>query len=162
MNQKNLDAKQQVVNEFSDAVKAHNSLVIVEYRGISVADVTQLRRELKENDAYMIVYKNSLVSRAVDALDKPDLHQYLTGPNAFVFSKDTIQGPKIINKYSRRNEHLVIKGGLIEGRVVDADQVKVVAKLPGRDGLISMFLSVLQAPIRNFAATVKAVAEAKN
>lgn len=162
MNQKSLEAKQAVVKEFSESVKANNSLVIVEYRGVNVADITTIRRELKENDAEMIVYKNTLVRRAVNELGHKELDEYLTGPNAFVFSKETIAGPKIIAKHARRNEHIVIKGGLIDGRVMTADQVKAIAKLPGRDGLISMFLSVLEAPIRKFAATVKAVAEAQN
>lgn len=136
-------------------------MVVVEYRGLSVSEMTELRRELRENDARMVIYKNSMVQRAVSELNKPELSEYLTGPNAFVFSKDTIAGPRVISKFARRNEHIVIKGGLLDGRVLDAEGVKAIGKLPGREGLISMFLSVLEAPIRQFAATVKAVAEAK-
>ena len=75
------------------------------------------------------------------------------------FSKDTINGPKVIAKFAKKHENLVIKGGLVEGKMMNADQIKVIASLPGREGLISMFLSCLQAPIRNFACAVKAVAE---
>lgn len=161
MNHNTLEAKKAIVNEVVEAAKAHNSMVVVEYRGLSVSEMTELRRELRENDARMVIYKNSMVQRAVSELNKPELSEYLTGPNAFVFSKDTIAGPRVISKFARRNEHIVIKGGLLDGRVLDAEGVKAIGKLPGRDGLISMFLSVLEAPIRQFAATVKAVAEAK-
>ncbi|HOF65517.1 MAG TPA: 50S ribosomal protein L10 [Bacilli bacterium] len=161
MNHNTLEAKKAIVNEVVEAAKAHNSMVVVEYRGLTVAEMTALRRELRENDARMVIYKNSMVQRAVSELNKPELSEYLTGPNAFVFSKDTIAGPRVISKFARRNEHIVIKGGLLDGRVLDAEGVRAIGKLPGRDGLISMFLSVLEAPIRQFAATVKAVAEAK-
>jgi large subunit ribosomal protein L10 len=161
MNHNTLEAKKAIVNEVVEAAKAHNSMVVVEYRGLSVSEMTELRRELRENDARMVIYKNSMVQRAVGELNKPELSEYLTGPNAFVFSKDTIAGPRVISKFARRNEHIVIKGGLLDGRVLDAEGVKAIGKLPGREGLISMFLSVLEAPIRQFAATVKAVAEAK-
>ncbi|MDI9504083.1 MAG: 50S ribosomal protein L10 [Erysipelotrichaceae bacterium] len=161
MNHNTLEAKKAIVNEVVEAAKAHNSMVVVEYRGLSVSEMTELRRELRENDARMVIYKNSMVQRAVSELNKPELSEYLTGPNAFVFSKDTIAGPRVISKFARRNEHIVIKGGLLDGRVLDAEGVKAIGKLPGREGLISMFLSVLEAPIRQFAATVKAVAEAK-
>lgn len=161
MNHNTLEAKKAIVNEVVEAAKAHNSMVVVEYRGLSVSEMTELRRELHENDARMVIYKNSMVQRAVSELNKPELSEYLTGPNAFVFSKDTIAGPRVISKFARRNEHIVIKGGLLDGRVLDAEGVKAIGKLPGREGLISMFLSVLEAPIRQFAATVKAVAEAK-
>ena len=86
----------------------------------------------------------------------------LEGPNAIVFTKDTIAGPKVIAKFAKKHEHLVIKGGLIEGKTVDAAGVKTIAALPGREGLISMFLSCLQAPVRNFACAVKAVADKQN
>lgn len=161
MNHNTLEAKKAIVNEVVEAAKAHNSMVVVEYRGLSVSEMTELRRELRENDARMVIYKNSMVQRAVSELNKPELSEYLTGPNAFVFSKDTIAGPRVISKFARRNEHIVIKGGLLDGRVLDAEGVKAIGKLLGREGLISMFLSVLEAPIRQFAATVKAVAEAK-
>ena len=108
----------------------------------------------------MNVYKNSLVERAVDELGYNELNDILTGPNAIVFSEDVIAGAKVIAKYAKRHRDiLVIKGGIVEGKFVDADGMKEVAKLPGKDGLISMFLSCLQAPIRSFACAVKAVAD---
>lgn len=83
----------------------------------------------------------------------------LNGPNAFVFSKDLGKGPKVLYKFARTHQNLVVKGGLAEGKVCDADEMKVVSKLPDKNGMISMFLSCLNAPIQKFAATVQAIAD---
>lgn len=162
MNQEILKAKQEVVSEITENIKNSSSTLVVEYRGLSVSEITEMRRALRSVDASVRVYKNSLVERAVDELGHSELKELLEGPNAIVFSKDTIAGPKVIAKFAKKHENLVIKGGLVEGKMVDVDGVKTIAALPGRDGLISMFLSCLQAPIRNFACAVKAVAEKQN
>jgi len=159
MNQEILKAKKEVVSEVTDGIKNSSSMVIVEYRGLTVDEITEVRHALKEVDASLRVYKNSLVERAVDDLGHSELKELLEGPNAIVFSKDTIAGPKVVAKFAKKHENLVIKGGLVEGKMMNVDQIKTIASLPGREGLISMFLSCLQAPIRNFACAVKAVAE---
>ena len=88
------------------------------------------------------------------------MNNILKGPNAIVFSKDVIGGAKVIAKYAKRHKDvLIVKGGVVEGKFVDAAGMLEVAKLPGKEGLISMFLSCLQAPIRSFACAVKAVAD---
>ncbi|MGI6713640.1 MAG: 50S ribosomal protein L10 [Bacilli bacterium] len=161
MNEKVLQTKQDIVKEVVATAKNAGAITIVEYHGLTVAQLSELRHDLKENEANLVVYKNSLVRRAIDELGyDASAKEMLIGPNALVFSKDPILGPKVVAKFARRNEQLRIKGGIIEGTVVDDKTVTALAKLPGRDGLISMFLSVLQAPIRQFAATVKAVADA--
>ncbi len=162
MNQEVLKAKQVTVSEITKAIKDSKSIIVVEYRGLTVAQLTQLRRALRESSATMGVYKNSLFQRAIDELGHSDVNPLLSGPNAFIFSEDVIAGPKAVRKFAKFNEKLIIKGGLIEGKFADAAQIDTVAKLPGREGLISMFLSVLNAPIRNFACAVKAVAEKAN
>lgn len=159
MNKEVLKAKEQAVFQIVADTKNANTVIVCEYRGLTVADITALRRELLSVEAHLYVFKNSLMERAVDGLGYADLNQYLSGPNAYVFSKDTIAGAKVINKFARRNPKLIVKGGIVEGKVVDAAQMKVVSTLPGREGLISMFLSCVQAPIRQFACAVKAVAE---
>lgn len=159
MNQKNIDAKQLVVNEVSALVKENDAVVVFEYRGLNVSKMTELRRTLREASASVAIYKNSLVSRAMADLGKSEMDEHLVGPNALLFSKDVSTGAKLLTKFARFNDEIVIKGGLFEGRVVDAEQVKVIAKLPNKEGMISMFLSVLNAPIQKFAATVKAVAD---
>ena len=162
MNQKTLESKKEIVNKISESFKDAGSLTIVEYRGLTVAKLSELRKLLKAQGATFNVYKNTLVTKACDSLGYEGLHEYLSGSNAYVFSKEISDGPKILAKFAKANEELVIKAGLVEGKVMDAAGMKTVATLPGRDGLISMFLSCLQAPIRSFACAVKAVADSKN
>ncbi len=159
MNQDVLKSKQEVVATITDKIKSSGSLTVVEYHGLTVAEITALRRSLRAEKAEMTVYKNSLVQRAVDNMD---LDLSLEGPNAYIFSEDVIAGPKIIAKAAKKNEHLVIKSGIVDGKVLTADEMKVIATLPGRDGLISMLLSCLQAPVRQFACAIQAVADKEN
>ena len=162
MNQKTLESKKEIVAKIGESFKDSSALVIVEYRGLTVAQLSELRKSLKAVNASFNVYKNTLVARASKEAGYVDLDQYLSGSNAYVFSKEVSDGPKILAKFAKKNEALVIKAGLVEGQVMDANGIKAVAALPNREGLISMFLSCLQAPIRQFAATVKAVADSKN
>ncbi len=161
MNQEVLQAKQQQVETITADFDKANALIVVEYRGLTVADLTELRRSLREVNATMSVFKNSLVERALEGKASDEFKAILAGPNAFVFSEDVCAGPKVLRKFSRQNDHLVIKGALLEGQFADAKTVNDIAKLPGKEGLISMFLSVLQAPARNLACALKAVADAK-
>ncbi len=162
MNQQILEAKQSVVKEIVEKAQAAKSITIAEYRGLSVAKLQELRRALRAEGAELCVYKNSLVSRAVKELGYEGGEEVLAGPNAIIFSSEYSNGPKVVNKYSRRfGGVLVVKGGFVEGKFLDEAGIKEVAKMPGREGLLSMFLSCLQAPIRQFACTVQAIADAK-
>ena len=162
MNQTVLEAKQSVVKEIVEKYKASQTLVIAEYRGLTVAQLQEIRRALAKDNSELCVYKNSLVERAMDELGLAEVKDSLTGPNAIIFSEDVSAGAKVIAKYAKRfKDILVIKGGVVEGKAVDANKIVEVSKLPGKDGLISMFLSCLQAPVRSFACAVQAVADAK-
>jgi large subunit ribosomal protein L10 len=162
MNSATLESKKAIVEKIKADFNEHPAMVIVEYRGLTVAQLSELRKSLKAVDASFSVYKNTLFAKASDAVGAKELDQYCSGSNAYVFSKDVVNGPKVLAKYAKKNDLLVIKAGYIEGKVYDAQGVKAVAALPGREGLLSMFLSCLQAPIRKFACTVKAVADSKN
>ena len=160
MNQAVLAAKSETVKEISEKAKKSQTIIVCEYRGLTVAQIQEIRRALHKENAEMNVYKNSLVERAVDELGYNELNNILTGPNAIVFSEDVIAGAKVIAKYAKRHRDvLVVKGGIVEGKFVDAKGIIEVSKLPGKEGLLSMFLSCLQAPIRSFACAVKAVAD---
>ena len=162
MNKDVLLAKQESVNEIVGKAKESQAMIVAEYRGLTVAQIQELRRALRVENASMNVYKNSLVERAADELKYSDLKQVLSGPNAVFFSTELSSGAKVLVKYAKRfGDNLVIKGGIFEGKFVDANGVKEISKMPGREGLISMLLSCLQAPVRQFACTVKAVADAK-
>ena len=160
MNKEVLASKQAVVKEIEEKAKACKSLTIAEYRGLTVAQIQTLRRALREEKTEMCVYKNSLVERAVKELGYEGLDEFLSGPNALFFSEEISNGPKVIAKYAKKfGDALTIKGGFVEGKAYDKAGMIEISKLPGKEGLVSMFLSCLQAPIRQFAATVKAVAE---
>ena len=162
MNQEILKSKKEIVAKIEDSLKDCASMTIVEYRGLTVAQISELKKSLKAAGSTFSVYKNTLFSRASDELGYKELEQYLSGSNAFVFSDQLSSGPKVLAKFAKRNENLVIKAGIAEGKVYDAAGMKTLATLPDKNGLLSMFLSCLNAPIQKFAATVKAVADSKN
>ena len=161
MNQDVRKAKEAVVQDVVTRAKESQTVIIAEYRGLTVAQLQTLRRALREVNASTVVVKNSLFELAAKELGY-EIGDLLTGPNAFFFSKDACEGPKVVAKYAKRfGDFLKIKGGVVEGKVVSAETIQELAKIPGREGLISMFLSCLQAPVRQFACAVKAVAESK-
>lgn len=159
---KAVEAKQAVVQEIADKFKSAASVVVVDYRGLTVAQVTELRKQLREAGVEFKVYKNTFVRRATVETGYEELNEVLTGPNAIAFSTEDVVAPaRIINNFAKENEQLEIKAGLIEGSYASVEEIKALAELPSREGLLSMLLSVLQAPMRNLALVTKAVAEQK-
>ncbi|MEH7223788.1 50S ribosomal protein L10 [Bacillus sp. JJ1566] len=157
-----VEQKQQIVTEIADKFRASKSTVVVDYRGLSVAEVTELRKQLREAGIDFKVYKNTLTRRAAEQAELAGLNDALTGPNAIAFSNEDVVAPaKILNDFAKKHEALEIKAGVIEGNIATLEEVKALADLPSREGLLSMLLSVLQAPIRNLALATKAVAEQK-
>ncbi|GKS14421.1 50S ribosomal protein L10 [Paenibacillus chitinolyticus] len=159
-NAKILAEKEQIVSDLSEKLRASSCTIVTDYRGLNVAQVTELRKQLREAGVEFQVLKNSMVRRATANAELTELDAHLTGPTAIAFSKDdVVAAAKILNNFAKKNESLSIKAGVVEGKVVDVTQIKALADLPSREGLLSMLLSVLQAPVRNFALAVKAVAE---
>ncbi|MBD8033565.1 MULTISPECIES: 50S ribosomal protein L10 [Solibacillus] len=159
---KAIETKKVQVQEIADKFSAAASIVVVDYRGLTVAQVTELRKQLREAGVEFKVYKNTLSRRAAETAGLEGINEFLTGPNAIAFSNEDVVAPaKIINEFAKKNEALEIKAGIIEGTVASVEDVKALAELPSREGLLSMLLSVLQAPVRNFALATKAVADQK-
>ncbi|AIQ65741.1 50S ribosomal protein L10 [compost metagenome] len=159
-NAKVLESKQEAVNVITGKLQNSVSTVVADYRGLNVAQVTELRKQLREAGVEFQVLKNSLLRRATAAAELTELDEVLSGPTAVAFSEnDAVAAAKILNDFAKKNDALKLKGGVVEGKVVDEAQIKALAELPSREGLLSMLLSVLQAPMRNFALAVKAVAE---
>ncbi|ENQ3080730.1 50S ribosomal protein L10 [Bacillus multifaciens] len=159
---KAIEAKQHVVTEIAGKLSESKSTIVVDYRGLTVSEVTELRKALREAGVEFKVYKNSLTRRAAETAELTELNEYLTGPNAIAFSNEDVVAPaKVLNDFAKNHEALEIKAGVIEGKLVTVDEVKAIATLPSREGLLSMLLSVLQAPIRNLALAAKAVADQK-
>ena len=161
MNQAVLSNKQAVVEEITKKIKDSQSTLVCEYRGLTVAEVTELRRGLREEGVDFKVYKNTMVERACDDCGFEDLKDALKGPNAFAFSEDATAPARVLAKFAKKHRALVLKKGIVEGKVVDEATIKELSLLPNRDGMLSMLLSCLQSPVSSFARVVKAVAEAK-
>ncbi|MGG5341479.1 50S ribosomal protein L10 [Enterococcus sp. AZ192] len=152
--------KETLVEEAAAKFSAASSVVIVDYRGLTVEEVTNLRKQLRDANVEMKVIKNSILSRAAKKAGLEGLDEVFTGPTAVAFSNEDVVAPaKIIDEFAKDAKALEIKGGVIEGKVSSIEEITALAKLPSRDGLLSMLLSVLQAPVRNVAYAVKAVAE---
>ena len=161
MNQTVLSQKQAVVSEISDKIKNSDSTVVCEYRGLSVAEVSELRKNLRAEEVELKVYKNTMFERACDDCGFAELKDVLVGPNAFAFSKDATAPARVLAKFAKKHKALILKSGIVEGKVVDENTIKELSLLPNRDGMLSMLLSCLQSPVSSFARVVKAVADAK-
>lgn len=161
MNQAIVDSKKAVVSEIAQKMKDAQSTVVVEYRGLSVAEVTQLRRDLRAEGIEFKVYKNSLAQRAAVEAGADELSKDLVGPNAIAFGGDAVAPARILSNFAKKHDKLVLKSGIVEGKVVGLETIKELAGLPNRDGMLSMLLSCLQSPVRSFACVVKAVSDAK-
>lgn len=152
--------KQLLVEEATAKLQGSASVVVVDYLGLTVAEVTELRKQLREAGVEMQVLKNSVISRAAIAAGLEGMDAIFKGPTAVAFSSEDVVAPaKIIAEFAKTAAKLEIKGGVIEGKVSTKEEIEALAKLPNREGMLSMLLSVLQAPMRNFALAVKAVSE---
>lgn len=157
-----LEQKKQVVSEISDKLRNSQSAIFVDYRGLNVAEITDLRKQCREAGVDFKVYKNTMFRRATAETELTDVDEQLVGPTAMAVSHEDVVAPaKIINNFSKEHEALEIKTGVIEGEVTSLDKIKELAELPSQDGLLSMLCSVLQAPIRNMALATQAVADQK-
>lgn len=158
MKEARLAQKQEVISEIKEAIQNSKSVVIVEYRGLNVLQVTDLRSRYRNSGSSYKVYKNTMVSIALKELGYEGFEEYLTGPNGFVFSnEDMVQGPKVTADFNKENDKLIIKGGLLDGKVLSAEEVKAVAKLPTKEVLIAMALGGLNAPIQGFASALNGI-----
>ena len=155
-----LDEKVQLVSDIVEKLRGSVSTIVTDYRGLNVAEVTELRKKLREAGIEYRVLKNTMVRRATAEVGISELDAVLSGPSAVAFSTSDVVAPaKILSDFAKTHKNLEIKGGVVEGRVVSVSEVQDLANLPSREGLISMFLSVLQAPMRNLAYAVSQVAE---
>ncbi len=157
-----IDQKKQVVDEITEKLRNSLTTIVVDYRGLDVSEVTELRKQLREAGVDFKVYKNTMIRRATAETELTELDEHLVGPTAVAFSPEDVIAPaKVLYNFAKDHKDLEIKTGVIEGKVATVDQINALAELPSREGLLSMLLSVLQAPVRNFALAVKAVADQK-
>jgi len=159
MNENIMEHKKSVIEEISSKIENAESVVVFEYQGLSVTEFETLRNQLREENVDIKVYKNRLAKIAVEKSGHEAMSNELVGPNAIAFSnEDAVAGARIIAKFAKDHEAIKMKTGIVEGNVVDVDVLNELASLPSRDGLLSMLLSCLQAPARDMAMIVDAVA----
>ena len=155
-----VELKQPIVDEISGAIKDAQSVVVVDYRGLTVAEDTQLRKQLREAGVVYKVYKNTLVSRAVEGTEFESLRDVLEGPSAFAVSADDATAPaRVLAEFAKKAPALEIKAGVVEGTYYDANGMKTIASVPSRDVLLSKLLGSLQSPITNLARVLNQIAE---
>lgn len=155
-----IQVKQQLVNEIADQVKASDGIVAVDYLGLTVAEATELRRQLREEGVTFKVLKNTMMRRAMDEAGIAYTDSVFQGPTAIAFSGEDATAPaRILKNFSKNAEALTLKGGFFGGKELSIEEIERIASLPNREGVLSMLLSVLQAPVRNVAYAVKAVQE---
>jgi large subunit ribosomal protein L10 len=161
---KNLELKKQVVSEIIEKFKAAESVVIVSFNGLTVEQVTDLRKQCRENDVHYCVLKNRLVARALKELNIEGLDHLLEGPNAFVFgTKDVTAAPKVVNGFIEKNKltSLEIKGGLTGTEFTDVNGIKALAATPSREELLGTMVGCLVSPVSALVAVLDQIAEKK-
>jgi large subunit ribosomal protein L10 len=153
----NLEEKKAVVAEVSGALEGSGAAILAEYRGLTVAQMTQLRANARNSGIYLRVVKNTLAQRAVEGTDFACLHEHLVGPLAFAASEDPVAVAKVLREFAKANEKFAIKVGAMGGKLMSADEVDALAKLPGREELLAKLLGTMQAPIQKFVQTLNEV-----
>lgn len=159
MREATIQKKVEQVNEVLEKFNQSGSAVFVDYLGLTVEQVTNLRTQLYAQGCELKVIKNNILKRAAEAAGYQGLDNVFSGPSAVAFGKGDTNVSKIIYDFAKKNDKMQVKAGVVEGKVMNADELKVYSTLPNKAGMLSMLLSVLQAPIRNLAYAVKAVAE---
>ncbi len=157
-----VELKQPVVQEIADNFKDAQAVVVVDYRGLTVAEDTQLRKTLREAGIIYKVYKNTLVTRAVEGTEFESLKDILEGPNAFAVSKTDATAPaRILAKFAKTAPKLEIRAGVVEGNYFDENGMKAIAAIPSREELLGRLFGSMQSPIANFARVISQIADAK-
>ena len=155
-----VELKQPIVAEISEVIKDAQSVVLVDYRGLTVEEDTALRKQLREAGVNYKVYKNTLMNFAFKGTDFEALAPYLNGPSAIAVSTEDATAPaRVLAEFAKKAKNLEIKAGVVEGTLYDAKGMQAVADIPSRDVLISRLLGSLQSPITNFARVIKQIAE---
>ncbi len=155
----NLDDKKAVVAEVSAQVANAQTIVVAEYRGVQVPDLTALRQKARASGVYLRVLKNTLVRRAVADTPFAPLAKDMVGPLIYSISADPVAAAKVLDDFAKGNDKLVLKAGSYAGKPLDQNGVKALAATPGREQLIAMLLGVMQAPLTGFAGAMAALAK---
>lgn len=156
--EKILNEKKEVVNEIIDSIKNAESVILFQYQGLTVAEMSELRNKLNEVDSHVKIYKNTLLKRALDEL-KIDMTDFLEGPNAILFGKTLLEPIKIISEFAKGHDKLDIRVGIISGDVASIDTIKEYASIPSREGLLTMLAGGMIQYVRDLSISLNLYAE---
>lgn len=146
-----IQEKQKIIEEIKEKVNEAQAVVLVDYRGLNVEELTELRSKYREVGVEYKVYKNTMMRFAFKDAGYEDFNEYLTGPNAVAFGfDDPVQAAKITHEFSKEHDKLEIKAGIVDGKVIDIEEVRSLASLPSKEVLIAQTLGGLNAPITGF------------
>ena len=159
-NAKILEQKATVVSEIKEKFETAKSVLMFDYRGLSVSEVTELRRKLRENGADYKVYKNTLTKRALDELNI-NMDEYLAGPSAITFGTDELSIVKILDDFAKDHNALELKAGIVEGKVAGLEDLKRYAAIPSRDVLLTMLAAGLMGTVRDLSICLDLYAKDK-
>ena len=155
-----VELKQPIVAEISELLNGAASVVAVDYRGLTVAQDTELRKQLRDAGVVYKVYKNTMIKRAAEGTDYAVLDPNLEGPTAIAVSKDDATAPaRLLAEFAKKADKLEMKGGIVEGTYYDAKGIQVIATIPSREVLLGRLLGSMQSPIANFARVLNQIAE---
>ena len=156
----NLEAKKTAVEEIKNLISSSKSIVLVDYKGITVSDDTALRKSMRENNVTYKVIKNTLFNKACEQLGIAGLEESLNGTTAFAFSgEDETAAPRLVKKATKDYSTISIKAGLYNNKAIDEKEVMALASIPGREQLMAQLLFVLNAPVSGLARAIKAIAD---
>ena len=153
-----LESKKQTVDAIVNKIQNSESVILFQYQGLTVAEMTELRKELLKVDAEVKVYKNTLLKRAMDEIGK-DVDSFLSGPNAVLFGKNLLEPIKVISNFAKDHKKLEIRVGIISGNVADIDVIKDYASIPSREGLLTMLAGGMIQYVRDLAIGLNLYAE---
>lgn len=156
--QKVLNEKKEIVAEITEKIKNSETIILFQYQGLTVADISALRTKLRDANAEVKVYKNTLLKRALDDL-KLNLEGFLEGPNAILFGKDLLEPIKVISDFAKENEKLDIRIGIISGDVANLETIREYANIPSREGLLTMLAGGMMQYVRDLAIGLNLYAE---
>ena len=157
----NLQEKQAVVAEVSAQVAQAQTIVLAEYRGIKVSDITRLRANARKAGVYFHVLKNTLARRAVQGTPFEGLAEKMVGPLVYSISADAVAAAKVVYDFAKTNDKLVVKAGAYNGKVLDVTGVNALATVPSKEVLLAQLCGLLQSPVSGLARVLSAVAEQK-
>jgi len=157
----NRSEKEAVIKEVTDLAGKAQTLVMAEYRGITVAAMTKLRSDARSKGVSLSVLKNTLARRAVAGSAFEVVADQMTGPLIYGFSEDAVAAAKVVSEFAKTNEKLVIRGGAFAGKALDVNGVKQLANIPSKEVLLAQLLGLMQSPISRTARVLSALAEKK-